>query len=288
MARGPAEAAKLIPTVVAVDAPPRQTRDVLLHIINQKGWFLGSQAEDQAEVWLPRFVSRAQFLITSLLDSGHHVSFCFNSSGFDYLQGSCYPEPSDADHIVEAKRRRANTARIFERCQTLTPEQFEQLSGKILLLLKVDTPFVSRRTADQGIDFFGRVSFGQIIKPSFLPGGAEKNMSVWLLGQAKHYPETKIGTGEIRELVGSVELARAKIFAGTVDPLSELTARLCDPIIYIFFTSGRYSRDSIDLISKSGVLSFDGLQIGQFLADHGIGLVDGAFDSASFEKWLAN
>jgi len=156
-----------------------------------------------------------------------------------------------------------------------------------LELLKVEKPFVSRQTADQGIDFFGRVPYGKILQPSFLHPGAEKHIAVWLVGQAKHYPDSNIGTSDIRQLVGSVELARAKVFAGSTNPLSELTTRLCDPIIYLFFTTGRFSRDSVELLSRSGVLAFDGLQIGQFLADHGIGLAADLFDQVLFDRWLA-
>ena len=62
--------------------------------------------------------------------------------------------------------------------------------------------------------------------------------------------------------------------------------RLCDPIIYLFFTTGQFSKDSLELLDRSGVLSFDGLQIGQFLADHGIGITNGSFDPAPFNTWL--
>jgi hypothetical protein len=176
---------------------------------------------------------------------------------------------------------------MFEHCRQMSPRAFEILSGKILNLLRVEKSVVSRRSADQGIDFFGRVPLGQMLKPEIISPGAEKHFSVWLVGQSKHYPNTRITTAEIRELVGSVELARAKVFAGSTNPLDELRVRLCDPIIYLFFTTGQFSKDSIELLDRSGVLSFDGLQIGQFLADHGIGIVQGSFDSAAFDRWLA-
>lgn len=155
-----------------------------------------------------------------------------------------------------------------------------------MTLLKVEIPYVTRRSADQGVDFYGRVPLGDILKPKLLDSGAEKNMFVWLVGQSKHYPETKVSTSEIRELAGSVEFARAKIYAGKTDPLINLTLRPCDPIIFMFFTSGKFTRDSNDLLRRSGVLSFDGLQISQFLADHGVGISAGLFDDASFELWL--
>jgi len=114
MAQGPVEAAKLIDIIVAVDAPPRRAREILTEIIIQSGWFTGNEAADRADYWLGRFVKRAEFIISSARESGSYVSFAFNSSGPDYLQGSCYPEPSDPHDVVKAKLRRAQTHQIYE------------------------------------------------------------------------------------------------------------------------------------------------------------------------------
>lgn len=274
--------------VVKPDAHPRRTIEILLEIILAEGWFAGSVAQDRAEQWLVRFERRIYLAISNARDNGSYLTFAFNSSGSDYIQGSCFVEPADPIDIETAKIRRSKTLAIYDCCRSLLPAQVEDLCGKILKLLNVETPFVSRRSADQGIDFFGRVPYGEILKPSFLGAGAEKHIAVWVVGQAKHYPDTAIATGDIRQLVGSVELARAKVFVGNADPLSQLTARLCDPVIYLFITTGRFSRDSLELLARSGVLAFDGLQIGQFLADHGIGISGRSFESGAFHEWLAS
>jgi hypothetical protein len=286
MPAGPVEAVRLIETVVSINGPPRPTRNVLLDIIVTSGWLAGSDAAEKAELWLDRFTLRASFAIAEAERSGRHLPFCFNSSGNDYLQGSCYIEPGDSAPVADAKLKRSQTLSIFEHCRRMSSSAFEILSGKILNLLQVEKSVVTRHSADQGIDFFGRVPLGQMLKPEILSPGAEKNFSVWLVGQSKHYPNTRITTAEIRELVGSVELARAKVFAGSTNPLDELRVRLCDPIIYLFFTTGQFSKDSIELLDRSGVLSFDGLQISQFLADNGIGIAQGNFDAAAFDRWL--
>ena len=162
MVPGPVEAAKLIQIVIAVDSPPRLAREVLTDIIIQNGWFSGNEAVDRADYWLIRFIKRAEFIIRSNREAGSYVSFTFNSSGSDYLQGSCYPEPTDPEDVVKAKLRRSQTYYIYEHCRSLKPAQIEQLCGRILELLKVEKPFVSRQSADQGIDFFGRVPYGKI------------------------------------------------------------------------------------------------------------------------------
>lgn len=288
MPAGPAKAAELIHTIVGVAASPRATREVLLDIILREGWFSGTDAEDKADLWLPRFVRRLQYISDESVEVGGYLSFAFNSSGTDYVQGYCFCEPSDPPEIVQAKGKRANTVLIYEHCSHISETNFERLSGKILELLKVEEAFVSRRSADQGIDFFGRVHFGDMLKSTLLHPGAEKNFYVWLVGQSKHYPESRVSTQEIRELVGSVELAKAKVFAGGSDPLEQLKARLCDPVIYLFFTTGRFTRDSKDILTRSGVLSFNGLQIAQFLADRGVGFSSFGFDPVTFDAWLAS
>jgi hypothetical protein len=286
MPAGPAKAAALIHTAVSVTAAPRELRSVLLEIIVSQKWEAGSEAEDKADLWLSRFKRRLVFIVAESIDEGKYRSFTFNSATDDFVQGYCFVEPGDPQEIIEAKTKRASTINIYEHVSEISDSDFERLSGKVLELLQVEQAHVSRRTADQGIDFFGRVRFGDILKPPLLHSGPEKNFHVWLVGQSKHYPESRVSTQEVRELVGSVELARAKVFAGRADPLTELRARFCDPVFYLFFTSGRFTRDSKDVLSRSGVLSFNGLQIAQFLADHGVGMGGNGFDSDRFEVWL--
>ncbi len=286
MPPGPSDAVRIIANTFSIEASPQPIRNLLVEVIIQEGWYGFDEASEKAEDWLPRVKSRLRMQILKSREDGGFLAFTFNSSSDDYLQGSCFCEPRDSKDVRDAKRRRSYTGQIYRFCLSLSDRLFERLSGKILALLKVEKPFVSRRTADQGIDFFGRVPIGQILKPSLLDMGAERHMFVWIVGQSKHYPVTRVSTAEIRELVGSVELARAKVFAGSKDPLEELVMRLCDPIIYVFFTSGSFTRDSKQLMARSGVLAFEGLQIAQFIADHGVAIVDGVFDEAAFSKWL--
>src|SRR5258708_2067571 len=121
MAPGPVEAVKLIEAVVSINGHPRPARNVLLDIIVTSGWLVGSDAAEKAEAWLNRFTIRTSFAIAEAEKSGRYLPFCFNSSGYDYLQGSCYVEPGDSVEVADAKIKRSQTLSIFEHCRRLTP-----------------------------------------------------------------------------------------------------------------------------------------------------------------------
>ena len=142
----------------------------------------------------------------------------------------------------------------------------------------VDLPNVSEGSGDQGVDFYGHAGFGELIADTTLPGSVEEPIRVWIIGQAKRYLETKVSTADLRELVGSVELSRAKVHSGKRDPLQNLKVRLCDPIFYMLVTSGDFTGGSRELIEKSGIIAMDGVQLCQFLADHGKGGGAAGFD----------
>lgn len=111
-------------------------------------------------------------------------------------------------------------------------------------------------------------------------------LDVWMVGQAKHYQKTQVSTPDLRELVGSVQLARAKAFADGGAALQGLDLKVCDPVFYLFFTTGTISRDGYKLLDASGMISMNGAQIAAFLADNDIGVVQGVFDTAAAVVWL--
>jgi hypothetical protein len=282
MRPGAHEAAKRISQVVGVSDAPRSTRAVLREIIISANWYSGNDADDRTDAWLTRFISRLVAILDEATSLGSVVTFTFNSSGTDFIQGACFAEPSASVAEKEAMANRTKLVDIFAQLASLTPIEFEKLSGRILALLGVSEPHVTQASADQGVDFYGRLSLGELLKPTSLTPGGEKQLHVWLVGQSKHYPQTSVGTGAIRELVGSVELARVKIFSGPSDPLSKLEVRLCDPIVYLMFTTGTFTAGSKALLTRSGVIAFDGMQISQLLADFCVGIENGNFNNQLF------
>lgn len=54
----------------------------------------------------------------------------------------------------------------------------------------------------------------------------------------------------------------------------------------MFFTTGRFTRDSIQLLRQAGVVAMDGSQLATLLADRKVGYDDDSFSKAAFFKWL--
>jgi hypothetical protein len=284
--RGPADAAKFIEASFEVDLAPRLLTDLIVIAIEENGAAGDLSAEEVAEIWAPKVKSRLISMIESAKEHAKFVRVALNSSNDDYVQGSCFVEPTEDESVEEAKRKRATLLRYVDEFEAIDPNDFELLCGRTLSLFQVEEEFVTRASADQGIDFFGRVPVGEILKPAVIDPGPEQHFKVWLVGQAKHYQATQVSTKDIRELVGSVALAKSKVFAGKTDPLSSLQMRVCDPVVYLFFTTGTITRDARDLLTKAGVVAMDGLQLAMFLADHAVGLAGGAFSQATFRSWL--
>lgn len=80
-------------------------------------------------------------------------------------------------------------------------------------------------------------------------------------------------------------MARARAFA-TPTSLPDLEMRLCDPVFYLFFTTGKISRDGWALMRSSGVVGMDGGMVAAFLADHDVGCSSGTFEASLFAAWV--
>ncbi|WP_417708914.1 restriction endonuclease [Roseibium aggregatum] len=287
MINGPVAAAKALTQYVSLDTPPKRLVDVLRLMIEGENGVDSASAIEITEKWKKRFEGRVRYELSEAENDGIPLNYSFNSANPEYVQGACFIEGSDSDAIRSEKNARAKQEEYFSFYDELTPNMFERLCGKILELFDVEESYVTRASADQGVDFFGRLPFGTLLKPKDIPAGAEKQLAVWLVGQAKHYLKTSVSTKDIRELVGSVILARSKTYAGNSDPLKDLEIRVCDPVVFLFLTTGKFTRDSRDLLRRSGVVAMDGVQLGIFLADHLAGQDDGELSVGALRKWLS-
>ncbi|WP_230971226.1 restriction endonuclease [Nitrogeniibacter aestuarii] len=287
MRPGPAAAADLIQGELPIDAPPRRVREIVSEFVLSRGWADSAQgAQELGERWEDRVLSRLRVTHSEYNRVGRPTTFAFNTSSEYLVQGACFVEGLDSPELVEKKARRLKHSEYRAALKRLSPNQFETLCGKLIGLLGVNDPIVTRSSADEGIDFFGKLSLGGFFYPDDLTPTVQQQLDIWLVGQAKHYQETQAGTPELRELVGSVELGRAKTFGSIRSPLDAMDIRVADPVFLIFVTTGAISTNGWTLLKRSGVIGFDGEMVAAFLADRGAGMGGDEFSTEDFIAWL--
>lgn len=170
----------------------------------------------------------------------------------------------------------------------LSPSEFEVLCAGVLSLLGVERVKVTPHGADEGIDFYGVVR-GQGLPRLGFDGAVfelSQQVSIWLLGQAKHYSKSRVATPDLRQLVGSVELARSRVYSSSKPKYEDLRIRVCDPVLMLFFTTGTVTSAGWRLAETSGVVALDGEMVASFLAENEIGVEDGGYSDAAFYTWL--
>lgn len=287
MRPGPKQTAKILVETTPLDLPPTNITELVSSIITDNRWESSkSAAFEKAELWRDATLETLRFEINQFLEIGRPVRVTFNSSSAYIVQGSCFIEPSDTREIQESKTRRIRSEPILKTLFSLTPDQFESLCGKIIELLGVEKPSVTRRSADEGIDFYGRLKLESIFFPNDITPTIQRQLSVWLVGQAKRYIATKSGTSEIRDLVGAVTLGRASIYGSTTSPFSGMNIRVADPVFAILITTGFISANAWRLLDRSGVIGMDGEMVAAFLADREVGVESGDFEEDAFVTWL--
>lgn len=287
MRPGPALASRHILDGTELDAPPRPLVEILQDLALDDGWASSSaEAREKAESWHDATLSRLRVEVNRLAEMGRPVRIGFNSSSAYLIQGACFPEPYESDVVKEMKQRRLASDQYFSLFSKLSPYQFEQLCGKLLELLGVSKPTVTRASADEGIDFYGVLELDSVFFPNDLQPTIQKQLRIWLVGQAKHHQLIQSGTNEIRDLAGAVTLGRARAFGSKIPPYQDLHIRVADPVFEILITTGSLSSNAWRLLERSGVIGVDGEMLAAFLADRGVGMHEGEFDSDAFHVWL--
>jgi hypothetical protein len=285
---GPALGVKCLHKVLTVSSPPRPAQEVLVEIAVVEAWFDSrDEAQEAAERWEKAFLARLRDMLSDRNRLGRFCLHDFNSSSEYMVQGCAFIEVGvDPPQLQEAKQRRGAFAEYVSAIQGVTPDDFEAVCRGILAELGVEDPVVTRHSADEGIDFYGRLKLeGNLRRVSALPG-IYRRLAVWMVGQAKHYDALQGGTPDIRAVVGAVDLARGKAFGSADDQYPDLDIRACDPVFYLFFTTGSISANGWRLLESSGVIAMDGEMVSAFLADHGVGWSQDAFDEDAFTAWV--
>jgi hypothetical protein len=140
----------------------------------------------------------------------------------------------------------------------------------------------NRQGCDDGIDFYGYYSSdGEVRKwTNFF----QKN--TWYIGQVKKYSyKNTIGTKYIRELLGTIELAKQNIWS-LKDSYSNINIQGSEAINPIFLTSSRYSDVVIDISKRLGIKLLDDIDLIFWLTI----LYEGNLDmiKSDLKKWSFN
>lgn len=281
-------AASMLLRQLPITAGPRAIEDWLEDLIIDHRWAADlSDAQVLAERWSARCLGELRSMITDYSKLGRPVKVAFNSVDRNLVQGAAYIEPNDPPEVIMAKHSRVSYDAYQAALARLSPDDFEVLCGGLLDLLTAKDIIVTQRSADEGIDFYGRLHLEQVVGDNpFRTVVAQ--MKVWLIGQAKRYSASRACTPDIRELVGSIVLARGKAFgSGDSDKYASLDPKVCDPIYYLFITTGQITAHGWQLLQRSGVIGMDGEMVAAFLANHKRATTAGGYDQAMFDQWMS-
>ena len=276
---------------IGIDGTPRSLTEaietVLLTTFNLSAAGAAERAEDLSEP-VARRLSEQVFQLDR---RGLTSTLVVLGSQNDVVAGSSHILPGDDVIVTQVKKHRVYSHPLLSAMRSLTADDFELFGAKVLKELGAVNPRVTRQSGDQGIDFYGEISVGglQGLPASFFRLAHDARF--YFAGQAKHYPDSNIGPGILRELVGAVSLARTKTYSDkTIDLFEGTTIKPFSPMLALLFTTGGLSSGAVELAEAAGVIARSGAQLALFLADRGVGMEDNgmglSFSPAAFAAWL--
>jgi hypothetical protein len=204
-----------------------------------------------------------------------------------YIGGSCKIALSDPPETAKLKQGRKEKDAALIEIKALTPKEFEIFCFKILKELGCTHSEVTKLSADQGVDFIGQLNLGKFLG---LPSAFYKlvhDIELFIIGQAKHYPSARLGPTIIREVLGSVQLAKHELFYSSDSPLENFNIKPYSPVMSMIFTTGDFTKNAEVLAKKTGTIIKNGQQLATFLTERGIGIDSNSqFSRQLFKDWL--
>ena len=284
---GPRKAVALLVRTIDIEAGPRPLRELLCKVILNEEWeSQKSAAEEKAESWEGSALTLIKDALSKPDRFGRPSVLALNSSSDYLIQGAAFVEGGETQEGIRHKGRRRHIFRLLDAMRSLSAQEFEGFCSKVILEIGAEASITTKLSGDEGIDFFGKLKLKNHIFPEDVAPTLQSQLNVWLIGQAKHYSAIKVATPDIRELVGSVELARHSAFSSLQgSPYPDLDILACDPVFRLFFTTGEISLDGWRLLERSGVVGMDGLMLSAFLCDRGVCQEEGTFSVSDFILW---
>lgn len=277
---------------LGAEAPPRPLRDAIEKVLVAEYGMMAIQAAERAEGMLEA-VAR---VISSRAEAGAAAGtlpiLTLIGTATDIVCGSCHVLPHDTPAVAVAKENRIHAESLLSAMKNLTFTQFEKFGAAVLRELGVKNPHITKHGNDQGIDFYGQFSIGQMESAPAPFFKLAHDVKFAFAGQAKHYPTRSVGPDVVRELVGAISLARTKTYSSeTIDLFEDIAIRPFSPLLALLFTTGELTSGAVQLSEAAGIISRSGRQLALYLADRGVGIdrtgETKVFKTELFHAWLA-
>ena len=287
----PTSIADRLERVVGIDGSPRRLRSAIeWELIHHFGLppIRASERAEAAEPAVARIISRRA---AQCEQNGTSPVLYMLGVYSDVVAGFCYVLPFDASYVSAIKLQRVHADAIHDAMRGLSFADFERFGARVLTEMGAKYSFVTPQGGDQGIDFYGSFSVGQLhnVPSPFLK--LAQDVVISFAGQAKHYPNRSVGPDVVRELIGAVSLARTKTFSRPgLDLFRDLDLKPFSPLVTLLFTTGGITTGAAELADSAGIIARSGEQLAVFLADRGVGVVHTAqcsiFSPQAFRNWL--
>lgn len=287
----PLKIAEKIEIRLGVDASPTPLKSAIELVLHTEFLLPAIQAAERSERVVDAVARMIADRSATKEATGHLPILALVGSAGDVVCGSCYVLPADVPAVASAKANRIHAQALLTEMKKLSFAQFERFGAAVLRELGVQNPNITTHSDDQGIDFYGDFSFGQLQGAPAPFFKLAHDVTFAFAGQAKHYPTRSIGPDTVRELIGAISLARTKTYSkATIDLFENIAVKPFSPLLAMLFTTGDITSGATQLSEAAGIIARSGNQLALYLADRGVGIestsAGKSFNPMLFEAWL--
>ncbi|EKO3416133.1 restriction endonuclease [Vibrio fluvialis] len=165
------------------------------------------------------------------------------------ISGYCIIDKIDENYNYQLNSRFLSRYRALESYlnTNVTAESFERLCAYYLQMVGCEQVQVTRKSDDQGLDFYGRLPLQ--VKEHY----RTQMTNHYLVGQAKLYTN-KVSTMEIREFIGSVEMLKRRISSND-NYVYELSSsiNMFTSLTPIFIASSSFTSEAAELCRRVSI-----------------------------------
>lgn len=222
-------------TEYAPDSPPATLTDWVEKILRLK------YSDEFVSEFVIKSLDRVRDILVSefneRFDNSHSLRFRFIDDIGEKIEGIGH-----TDHKEKIEFQNA--------INELSPSEFESLSAYVLKLAGCTAFWKTPESHDQGLDAFGYFQFFERNSGDWFAGVPR----LTLLAQAKHFSDSKVGSKDIREFIGSFDLALHKIYSTVDEKYTDLDILPFAPVGLLFITTEEIPLTVKRLGIRSGVI----------------------------------